>query len=430
MRLLMNLSEKFFLNIYRFLSTLFLPIIFVIILLRVLQKKENKNRLFERFGFASKNPSNEVIWLHAVSVGETNSALILVEELLKILPKNTILFTTTTLTSAKILQEKIAKFNGKVLHQFLPVDSYFCVERFLNYWQPKLCLFIESEIWPNFIFSARKKNIPTFLINGRISEKSSLRWLKLKELGFNIFDNFSGIFAQSESDKNRLQQLTKNQVLCYGNLKSQAQKLQFDEQKLQELKFQIGARKIWLCASTHKGEEELLLQVHSRLKSEFPDLLTILLLRHPNRASEVCELLKDFNFSQRSKNQNITDLTEIYLADSLNELGIFYRLADFAFIAGSLAKVGGHNPYEAIYLDCAIITGNQVFNFSEIYRDLVEKEACVMIKNTEELFNAVRNFLLNKDLVSVYASNAQKLVMNSENISQKIVKKIFSNSSF
>jgi 3-deoxy-D-manno-octulosonic-acid transferase len=298
------------------------------------------------------------------------------------------------------------------------------VQKFLNHWKPRACIFVESEIWPNFIYCAYKKAILSFLINARISQKTASHWLSLKKLGFNLFDYFSIIFAQSLQDKNLLQNLTKNNIFYEGNLKSQNSKLAVDEKKLQELKMQIGDRKIWLCASTHEGEEELILQTHFRLKNQFSDLLTIIVLRHPNRANKVCELLNDINFAQRSKNQNITELTEIYVVDSLGELGIFYSLVNFAFIGGSLLKIGGHNPFEAIQLNCAVISGSQVFNFAEIYQDLQQKNACEIIENVDQLYEIIQKFLQNPNEVISYNVNAQKAIYISQNTAQKIIKKL------
>ena len=416
---------KLFSFIYRFISIAILPFIAIFLLVRLLKNKEDKKRIFERFGFSNKKTFNDQpIWIHAVSVGETNSALVLVEDLLKSSPNLTILFTTTTISSAKILQEKIAKFNSKIVHQFLPVDSYFCVEKFLDYWQPKIGLFVESEIWPNLILSSTKRSIAIFLVNARISEKSCNKWLIAKKFNINIFNNFQKIFAQSRKDQEKIQSLTKNKVLYFGNLKSQAPELLFDQQKFLELKKQIKQREILLCASTHRGEEELLLKIHDNLKKQFPNILTIILLRHPARSDEVIQLLDQKKFCQRSKNQSINDATEIYLADTLNELGIFYRLVDFAFIGGSLLPIGGHNLYEAIKLNCAIITGKEIFNFTEIYNDLLRTDGCVMVKDSTELENVIRKFLSNKQLSKTYNDNANKLISTSNNISSQIIQAI------
>jgi 3-deoxy-D-manno-octulosonic-acid transferase len=425
----MSFWGNILLKIYQIFSVIILPFLFILILWRKKKFKEHPHRFLERLAITKivKPQNSQLFWVHAVSVGESNSAWVLIENLLKFSEKITILFTSTSTTSAQIIEQKILQnelFKNRVIHQFLPIDSYFIVKKFLNYWKPRACIFVESEIWPNFIYCARKKAILSFLINARISKKTASKWLFLKKLGFNIFDYFSTIFAQSAQDKNLLQNLTKNTVFYEGNLKSQNPKLEVDVKKLQELKMQIGARKIWLCASTHEGEEELILQTHQRLKKQFSDLLTIIVLRHPNRADKVCELFKNINFSQRSKNQNIFESTEIYLVDSLGELGTFYSLTNFAFIGGSLLKIGGHNPFEAIQLNCVVITGLEVFNFAEIYNELHQKNACEIVKNIDELYEIIKNFLQNPNGALSYNDNAKKAIEVSQNISQKIIKKL------
>ena len=412
-------------TLYRILSVALFPFLELYLFYRVFKKKEDKKRLKERFGKPTKErPEGQIIWLHAVSVGEANSALILVEELLSFAPEVNILFTSTTLTSAKIIESKLPKFSNRVIHQFLPIDSYYCVEDFFNFWQPRIAIFVESEIWPNLIFEAKERQIETFLVNGRMSEKSAKKWKWAKTFGFEIFNNFSAIFAQSEEDKKRFERLTNKEVLLYGNLKSQAQNLSCDPEKLLILKNQIGKRKFWLAASTHDGEEAELVRLHQILKQQFPDLLTIIILRHPNRAEDVKKLFGNTTFAQRSKNQNIGNATEFYLVDTLGELGIFYSLAPFAFIGGSLVEVGGHNPFEAIKLGCAVISGRHTFNFKEIYKNLAENNAAIIVNSTDELAGVVGEFLQDANFCEELAHNAEGIITFDDNIAGKIVTKI------
>lgn len=410
---------------YRLLSIALFPFLEIYLFFRVYKKKEDGKRLKERFGKSTKTcPEGDVIWLHAVSVGETNSVLILVDELLKNAPQTTILFTTTTLTSAATVAAKLPEFGGKVIHQFLPVDSYFCVKNFLQFWQPKKVIFVESEIWPNLIFEAQKMGAEVFLVNARMSKKSAEKWYLANKFGFKIFDCFNAIFVQSEEDKKRFSDLTKNEVLFCGNLKSQARDLSFNPSELANLKEQIGERKFWLAASTHKGEEGFVIQAHGELKKEFPNLLTILVPRHPNRAEEIKLLCSGINLAQRSKNQEIESSTEIYLADSLGELGTFYRLSNFAFIGGSLFEIGGHNPFEAVKLGCVVISGRGVSNNKEIYSKLESENACVMIDSGAQLAGKVREFLQNQSAVKAMSDRALKVVESSKNIAEIIVAKI------
>jgi 3-deoxy-D-manno-octulosonic-acid transferase len=412
--------------IYRILSIILYPIIELYIFYRAFQKKEDKHRVMERFGRSSvERPQGDLIWLNAVSVGEANSALILVEELLKNSPETSLLFTTTTLTSAAVIGSKLSTFEGRVIHQFSPIDSYFCVKNFLNFWQPSKSIFVESEIWPNLIAESRKIMGGTFLVNARISEKSIKKWKIAYLFQFKIFNYFTAIFAQTVEDQKRLQQLTKNKVLFFGNLKSQAQNLPFKAEELEKLKAQIGSRKIWLAASTHKGEEEFVVKAHHQLKKDFPDLLTILVPRHPNRAEEIKALLSGINVAQRSKGETISDSTDFYLSDTLGELGIFYRLANFTFIGGSIFEIGGHNPFEAIKLNCTVISsGRGVFNFKEIYEKLDAAKACVIIDSGDEIGAAVKNFLENPEACKVMNEKALELISTSENFAGNIAAKM------
>jgi 3-deoxy-D-manno-octulosonic-acid transferase len=411
--------------IYRIISILLFPFLELYLFWRVYKGKEDKKRLKERFGHATiDRPEGRIIWVHAVSVGEANSALILVDELLKYFPESSVLFTTTTITSASVVAAKLPSFEGRVIHQFLPIDSYGCVKNFFDYWNLDVAIFVESEIWPNLINVARVSGAVTFLVNARMSEKSASKWLKAKHLGVNIFDYFSAIFAQSESDKERFQSLTNHEVFCFGNLKSQAQLLSFDEAELEKIKNQISGRKFWLAASTHKGEEELVIQTHQILKKDFPDLLTIVVLRHPPRAEEVKALLQGVNFAQRSRQDSLKSDSEIYLVDTLNELGIFYRLAKFAFIGGSLAEVGGHNPFEAIKLGCGVISGRNVKNFREIYGKLEAEKACVMVDSVADLATQVRGFLQEENELQSIVNKASKAIADSENIASEVVERI------
>ncbi len=411
--------------IYRVISILLLPFLEIYLLYRVIKKKEDKLRLRERLGNPTiERPDGELIWIHAVSVGEANSALVLLDDLLQFSPKISILFTTTTLTSASIIATRLPEFKGRVIHQFLPIDSYFCVQNFLSFWQPIAAIFVESEIWPNLIFEAQKLGILSFLVNARMSEKSVKKWRIARRIGFKVFDQFAAIFAQTFEDKKRFEKLTRQEILLYGNLKSQAQNLVVNLQELNKLKEQVGNRKTFVAVSTHKGEEEIILQSFFELKKEFPDLLLVIVPRHPNRADEVKLLFESKKFAQRSRNEIIESSTEIYLADTLGELRIFYSLTNFAFIGGSLLEVGGHNPFEAIKLNCAIISGSHVFNFREIYSDLSANNGCFMLSSVGDLSDVVGKMLREKDLASVTNQKAGLVLNNSENIAKKITAKI------
>lgn len=409
---------------YRILSVLAFPFLELWLFYRAFKKKEDKKRLKERFGHATiAKPEGEIIWMHAVSVGETNSAMILADELLQKNKNAKILFTTTTLTSASIIAKKESEYKGRLVHQFLPIDSYYCAKSFLTFWQPKMAIFVESEIWPNLISLTKKMQIKRFLVNARMSDSSFKKWKIAKIFFFRIFRKFDAIFAQTKIDQERLQYLSGKKTYYFGNLKSQANAPKIDQAKLKILQKEIGQRKLFIAASTHKGEEEIILKAHKKLQKKFSDLLTIIIIRHPNRADEVAEIL-DVEFVQRSKEEKIKKSTQIYLADTLGEIGIFYSLADFVFIAGSLKEIGGHNPFEAIKLKTAVISGPYIFNFSEIYEELVKQKACIIAKDENEIFDNVQKLFKDDKLVKDLVKKSEKVILNSDNISSNIIDEI------
>lgn len=411
-------------RLYKILSVILLPIILLYLSYRLFKGREDKNRILERLAIPSiKRPEGNLIWIHAVSVGEANCAMIMLEELIQNTKYN-ILFTTSSLTSARIVESKIKQFEPRVFHQFLPIDSLFIVQKFIKYWKPNLVLFTCSEIWPNMLTKAKKYGAKLFLVNASLSEKSTRKWLFAKKFGFNIFDYFNKIFTQSKIDLARAKTLTSTEIYCYGNLKSQAKTLFYKEESLQEIKNQIGERTFFVAASTHKGEEEIVFNIHKNLKNKFPDLLTILIPRHPIRAKEIIDLAGQMNVVQRSKNEIITNQTEIYLADTLGELGLFYKLADFAFLGGSMFAIGGHNPFEAIKLDCAVISGKHVFNFEETYQELDQNHACILVDDANQLALEIEKMLVDKQLTNEISLNARRICKNYDEITSKILQQI------
>lgn len=409
------------LHLYKALSILSFPFIEIWLILRIVKKKENKISFNQRFARTKiARPAGNVIWVHAVSVGEANSALTLIEEILQQDKKSAILITTSTLTSAQIVNDKLNNFKKRLIHQFLPIDSLYVVRQFLDFWQFDKAIFVESEIWPNLILEARNRDIKIYLVNARISEKSYKRWIFLQKFLFTkIFDKFDKIFVQYEKDLTKFKSLQAKEVLFLGDLKAQSRPLSFDSKELEDLKLAIKNRKILLCASTHKDEEEILLKCHKTLKQKFPDLLTIIIPRHPNRSSEISKLLINYRFAKRSNNDKITEDKEIYLVDSLGELGLFYKLADFAFIGGSIIDVGGHNPYEAINLDCAVISGDRFDNFAHIYKTLSQEQGCIIVKSEKELIKSIEKIIIDKKLASNLLKNAKNIIKQT-NIAKKI----------
>lgn len=428
----MSFLIKILLLFYQIFSTILLPIFFLIIIFRKSQNKECPKNYLQKFAITNFNKNllsdKKLFWVHAVSVGEANSAWNLIDEILANSPNNQVLFTTTTTTSANLIKQKIlvnSSYQERVVHQFFPLDSYFVVKKFLRFWSPQACIFIESELWPNFLIIAKKLQIPCYLVNARISKKSLNKWQKIGKIGFNIFDYFTIIFAQNEENKVNLQSLTKNEVCYFGNLKSQSPRLQINENLLNDLKSQIGNRNIFMAVSTHEGEESQIISAHQQIKKTFANLLTIIIIRHPNRVNDVASLLSNHAYSIRSSNQIISKDSEFFIVDSMGEIGTFLSLTNVAFVGGSLVDVGGHNPFELIRMNCLPISGDKIYNFSDIYCEILENNAGILVKDCQQLIEEFIKLTNNQDLLQKMILNGSKLIDQNNRISKKIINKIF-----
>lgn len=371
-------------RVYAIFSALLSPLMPLWLLWRCLKGKEEKLRWRERLGYASlARPPGILVWLHAASVGEANSLLPLIRGMRERMPSVHLLLTTGTRTSAALMHQHLPK---PALHQYVPVDTPQATERFLKHWRPDAALFAESELWPNLIMAADRWQCFMGLINARMSERSFRFWRRRPSLISRLLRRFNVVFAQSEGDANRLRQLGASNVRCLGNMKYDASPLPCDESALHALKAAVGKRPVWLAASTHPGEEEMAMQAHVLLAATHPDLLTIVVPRHPNRGNAIADLLaKRFRVEQRSRQNAPRPETQCYIADTLGELGMFYRLSDIAFMGGSLVKHGGQNPLEPARLSCAVITGPHTHNFSDMYDEMERIGAAIRVKNAADL---------------------------------------------
>jgi 3-deoxy-D-manno-octulosonic-acid transferase len=382
------------LRLYRAATTLAGPLVRLYLLGRLSRGKEDGARLGERFGAPSRErPRGPLIWVHAASIGEAVSMLALIDALLAERPALTVLVTTGTVSSARLLASRLPA--ERAFHQFVPVDRPAYVRRFLEHWQPDLALWVESELWPNLITETVAREIPLLLINGRMSQQSFERWRRWPRLVGTVIGAFDLCLAQDVVQAERLRQLGARRALCVGNLKSAAGPLPVSEPELAKLAAQTAGRPLWLAASTHDGEEEAAAEAHRALRQRWPDLLTLVVPRHPARAGAVAQLLggRGLVVARRSLAEPISPATDIYLGDTLGELGLFYRLAAIAFIGGSLVPKGGHNPLEAALLDCAILHGPDMSNCAAIARDLATAGASIAVRDAAALGAAVATLL-------------------------------------
>ena len=360
---------------------------------RLLSGKEDAARIAERHGAASlPRPDGRLLWIHGASVGESLSVIPLVERLAAQRADLHFLVTTGTITSAKLMAERLPE---RAVHQFIPLDHPAFVTRFLDHWRPDASLFVESEFWPNLILEARQRTPFMAIVNGRVSPKSFDAWTRRPRTIRHLLSAFDMMIAQDNQNAERLSTLSGREVLSYGNLKNAAPPLPAQNDDIDALKTQIGARPVWLAASTHPGEEERILEAHTLLRNEFPEMLTLLAPRHPERGSEVLELAKaeGFNAQLRSNGGAITPDTDVYIADTLGELGVFYRLSSVSFVGGSITEKGGHNPLEPARLGCAILHGPFTFNFVETYSEMRGGGGAALVRNERELAAAARRLL-------------------------------------
>jgi 3-deoxy-D-manno-octulosonic-acid transferase len=401
---------------YRLLTDLGAPAISLYLLKRRLEGREDKERFSERLGIASlPRPEGRLIWCHAASVGEANSLITLIQKLRELHPTTSILVTTGTVSSARILKDRLPP---KVIHQYIPVDRNLYVQRFLKHWRPDFILWIESELWPNMLAAIKARLIPAVLLNGRMSEKSFKTWYKFKNWAQTILSTFSLCLTQTEDERSRFIALGATPVKCFGNLKYASAPLPTNEHEFLEMKRQIGDRPCWLMAATHRGEDEIALATHQKLRERRPDLLTILVPRHATRGEEIAKRIAELglSYAQRSQKGAIDERCEIYLADTMGELGLFYRLSSIACIGGSFTPVGGHNPIEAAQLNCAIIFGPYMYNFSEIAQEFTRHQAALQLQHANELGFTIDRLLSNPNEKTQLAIAARALADQKRHI--------------
>ena len=380
------------LRAYRYATGLLEPAAAGLLLWRQRKGKEDPERLAERRGWASvRRPNKPVIWLHGASVGETVTLLPLIARLQK--RGFAVLVTSGTVTSAKLLA---ARLPAGVIHQYVPLDVPRYMRRFLDHWQPALCLICESEIWPNLLVEAKRREIPVVMVNGRMSERSFQRWYKLPKTSHFLLSCFEACLAQSHGDAERLAQLGAPRVSVAGNLKFDVPAPPADPDMLAILDGMTTGRPIWIAASTHPGEDELVLSAHLALKPHLPKLLTIIVPRHPQRGLEIeaLALANDVAVSRRATGGQPERDIELYVADTVNELGLFYRLSQVAFLGGSLVEgIGGHNPIEPAKLGSALLHGPHVHNNAEIFAAFDRDGGSREVADARALAEAVHGWL-------------------------------------
>jgi 3-deoxy-D-manno-octulosonic-acid transferase len=371
------------LRAYRLAAAAATPLVPTMLARRLNRGKEHPARLRERCGEArTARPDGLLVWVHGASVGEVLAILPLIDRMRA--QDVSVLVTSGTVTSAGLAERRLPP---GVIHQFVPIDTPRYVRRFLDHWRPDLALVVEADLWPNLILETSRRNIQMILVNGRLSERSFNRWRYLPGTVGALLGRFDLCLAQSVADAERLAELGAPRISTTGNLKLDVPAPPVDEDKLAHCRAAVGNRPVVAAASTHAGEETAIVDAHRKLRHTFPTLLTIIAPRHPERGPEVAAIVSELQLKAalRSRGELPEPGTDVYVADTIGELGMIYRLAPIVFMGGSLAQHGGQNPIEAIKLGAAVLHGPNVWNFAEIYATLDQAHGAELIGDAGRL---------------------------------------------
>tara|TARA_Y100000590_G_scaffold421895_1_gene526047 strand:- start:42 stop:1295 length:1254 start_codon:yes stop_codon:yes gene_type:complete len=396
-------------KLYKFLGFILIPLIKINLFFRLIKKKEVKDRIKERFGISStKRPEKDLVWIHAASVGEFKSSGLLIDLLYK---DYTVLVTTTTLSSANFAKKN---YSQKIIHQFAPLDISHWVERFLDKWNPKLILWIESDLWPITMQTINQRSIPALLLNVRMSPQSFNKWQNLKFFYKQMTDSFSEICAQSEIDKKRIEKLTNRKIKFIGNMKLSVTS-EIDN-KNAENKLQIfHQNKTLMLSSTHYDEESQFLPIVKNLLKQIIGLKIIIAPRHPERSTLIRKNYIKEGISANLLNESNSFAEDVFIINSFGNLPTYFAASDVVFLGGSFVDKGGHNPIEPAKNDCIIITGPSIYNWQNIYEYMIKNEACIVFDELYKLENYIIN-LFNAD---------EKRMLEIKKITRKISEKNF-----
>jgi 3-deoxy-D-manno-octulosonic-acid transferase len=377
-------------RIYRIFTIALAPFVPLILRRRAARAKEDRTRVNERLGRdLPARPDGTLIWVHGASVGECLAALPLIEALLKD-GRRSVLVTSGTVTSAKLMAERLP---ARAIHQFVPIDLPQAAARFLDHWRPQAGLFVDSDIWPNLVLGAKARGIKLALVNARMSERSFAGWRWASKTAAALLSAFDVCLAQDEEIAGRFRILGAREVRAIGSLKADAPPLPADEDALAALRRAVGSRPILLAAQTHPGEDETILPASDALRRTVPDLLTIIVPRHVARGAEIAMLCGTRSVKRRALGEMPSQDTAVYVADTMGELGLFYRLASFAFVGGSLVRHGGQNPLEPARLSCAVLAGPHTFNFTSAYEAIFRAQGMGLVRSSNEIAETASRLL-------------------------------------
>jgi len=386
------------LSLYRGVSRAAPPVLRMLLRRRLARGKEDGSRLGERMGIAGRaRPAGPLVWVHAASVGESLSVLPLIDRVLARLPAAHVLVTTGTVTSSKLMAQRLP---SRAFHQFVPVDAAPWVARFLDHWRPDAALWVESELWPNLLLEAKAQRIPLALVNARLSARSFRGWRRWRSAARKLTGAFTLVLAQSEADAARYRALGAAIVSVPGNLKYASPPLPADEAKLAAMRAAFGARPVWLAASMHPGEEMQIVAAVRLIRALVPNALAVVAPRHPEKGEAIAAAMRadDVAIKRRAAGGMPDDETDIYVADTLGELGVFYRLAGAAFVGGSFIAHGGQNPIEPALLGVPVFHGPHMQNFADVAAAFDKAGAARAVKDGDALAAQIAPLLSRPEL--------------------------------
>ena len=428
----MRLNTNFFIKSYRVASTLISFFIDFFLLYRKFLKKENDLTLRQKTAreFAKKPASeHKFTWIHAVSIGETRSAITVAEIILNKDPNQYILLTTSTISSSEIIN-KID--NEKIIHQYLPVDVQKYVNKFINYWSPSVCIFMEAEIWPNYFLEIEKRKIPLFILNARLTKKSYNRWNKFPKFAKKILNIPRVISCQDNETYERYKSLEVMNLTKSENIKYANKPLRVDDSEFNSLEQLFNESLVYIIVSAHDKEGEIFLSVHKQLHSLDPNIVCIYVPRHPSSVREMIELLDKDKISwtklpsQETNKNEYNNNINFYIVDKFGVLGTYLKLSKLAIIGGSFIDIGGHNPIEAVQLNCPVFHGRYIRNFHEVYRELGKLNCCNQADNKEDLIKKIKSYFSNIDRIELTRKNIKNIIDTKKLSVENEIKNILS----
>ena len=381
---------------------------------RLRRGKEHSERFQERLGQPSRTrPPGPLVWFHGASIGEAKSVTALLEDLRSTRRDLSFLLTTGTVSSAQVLADQMPPY---AMHQFFPYDVVPAIQRFLTHWRPSVGVWLESEFWPAHICEAHRSGVPLILLNARISNRTLRKWKLAPRFSRSMLRRFHRVHVQNEDTWNSLSAmgLDASKMEVTGTLKKTSTSLPYDSEELAIQRSNLQSRRVWVAASTHAGEEEIALRAQLLLRQKLKDVLLIIVSRDIKRTGEILAAASEMgcNPHVRSKGQMPTDRTNVYIADTWGELGLWYRLSKVALVGGSMVPIGGHNPYEPASCDCAIIHGQYTVNFREVYAELHSGGGSILVGTPGELAGAVET-AMDPDAHAQMVSAAQQIFVGS-----------------